>query len=91
MAYDGLLEVCRSCGTPGVTTINTRPHRLGKRRRRECPTCSARWSTIEIPIEWLDALVAADGLDRLMDGIPALLESLKAMQELRRKFAAARD
>jgi transcriptional regulator NrdR family protein len=44
---------CPQCRTiqksTSRTIIDSRPHALGVRRRRECPSCGKRFSTYELP------------------------------------------
>lgn len=68
---------CPFCGNPDTRVINSRPANGGTniRRRRECPACSGRFSTLEIVEEAEKSVVKRDGRrvsyseDQLRNGI----------------------
>lgn len=41
-------ENCPECGSDDNTVYDSRPSRLGRRRRRRCNICRATWSTVEL-------------------------------------------
>jgi hypothetical protein len=68
---------CPHCGGRGVRTVDTRNHaRLPhvRRRRKACPSCQWRWTTLEVPVAELNAV--ADYSIRLVSLAEALREVL---------------
>ena len=56
---------CNVCpGAPKLETIESRPVVIGAtnttRRRRKCPVCNNRFSTIEVPAEFAPGLFSED-------------------------------
>ena len=86
MTPDGGIEICPACGTKGsVGTLDSRPRVGGRWRRRHCSACKHRWSTIEVPMERLAAIVRgrrmiAQTLDQLRT-VSADLEALTREEE----------
>ena len=50
LAYNGPnVRICRRCGCEKTRVFNVRNNVKGLlKRRRECPDCGFRWSTVEI-------------------------------------------
>lgn len=44
-------ERCPSCGKTGSKIIDTRMKNGYRKRKRECLSCGARWSTIEVRVK----------------------------------------
>lgn len=85
---DGI-DACPACGLGGVMVVNSRPTKVGRRRRRLCPSCRHRWSTQEIPVDLAVNLAAArKSLARIMAAKRALGETVEAIDEALRLFEA---
>ena len=52
---------CPECGDPESRVVDSRPNADAIRRRRECPTCAARWTTHERVEKRLPWIVKKDG------------------------------
>ena len=66
----------RECDSVGSDTIDSRPYGdCGRRRRKRCPKCGVRWTTIEQPYEETEPLahlrrqlvVAASAIKMFLD------------------------
>lgn len=59
---------CPKCESPDNKTIDSRPASDTIRRRRKCDACEHRWTTYEVPDEWLHASSRdSDVLVRFLD------------------------
>lgn len=59
-------EACPTCASKDVRAADSRPHKIGRLRRRACKTCGHTWSTIEIPIAALTSIFATlDIVDKM--------------------------
>ena len=74
-------DVCPRCGAPGSRVVDSRPHDLGRKRRRQCDSCGERHSTIEVVI--LDEGDALDVKGALSRAIESALTALDALRLLR--------
>ena len=59
------LFTCASCGTATKpVVIETGPMVIGAtrtiKRRRKCPACNNRFTTVEVPAEWAEDLFMED-------------------------------
>ena len=63
--------VCQGCGRARTHTVNTRPIGEGRLRRRECPKCNLRFTTIEVRRENENIVRARISLlrNRIIDAI----------------------
>lgn len=74
---------CKQCGSAKVFTVDSRPaNRPGwRRRRKHCNDCDAKWSTVELPIEDIEAVLAItyklDDLGNMAKNIHETIEQLK--------------
>ena len=74
---------CRYCGSGNAMTIDSRPadRPSWRRRRKQCADCNMRWSTIELPVEDIESLLAItyklDDLGKYALSVHAAIETLK--------------
>ena len=74
---------CPHCGSPDSRVLDSRPTLEGTaiRRRRECPSCGARFTTYE-RYEFLPVVVVKkDGRREMFDRVKLLTSILKACQK----------
>lgn len=62
--------ICPKCYNDSVTTVDSRPTIATVRRRRECPSCFCRFTTLELDIRDLEEL--AGGREQLLQFIREL-------------------
>ena len=86
------------CGSSNAAIIDSRymDNTGWRRRRRECPGCRYRWSTIEVPLELLSELRVTMAnlktIERLAtEGRLAMLDSKLAMTILSAPEAPAQE
>ena len=48
---------CPNCGNHHTDTIDSRPTKPWRIRRKRCRMCSHRWSTYEVPADQLEGMV----------------------------------
>lgn len=61
---------CPKCKSELTHVIDSRVTGHGWiRRRRVCMNCDERWSTYEVPAEWIDVLDSLPNLARKIDAI----------------------
>ncbi len=70
------------CDHHNNQVINSRPHKFGSRRRRECTDCGHRWSTIEIPFNFkkqdvISRKVREFRLKNLIDNLQTRLDQIE--------------
>jgi hypothetical protein len=65
-------DPCPHCRAEGSRVTDSRPHELGRSRRRHCDACNTRWTTIEVAV--LDESEA----HRLRTALNAATDSLRA-------------
>jgi hypothetical protein len=78
--------LCWRCGYDGSTVSDSRPHDVGRFRRRKCLRCEARWATVEVPISRDErghtAHALADELAGAVAALKMVSDLLVAMQGL---------
>lgn len=78
------IRMCTRCGAQS-DVIDSRPRQLGFHRRRECPSCNRRWSTMEIAADEYKALVIIASIDsrleHIADGIEAEANMLRSLRK----------
>ena len=81
-------ETCPSCEKAGgVGVVDSRPMAFGRRRRKRCEYCRARWSTLEITLS--EAQTPAGFIGVILRGA-ARLEALEMeARKLRLSFETA--
>lgn len=67
------------CGA-AVGVYDSRPHPLGRMRRRRCMECGHRWETYEVPRATF--LQLAGALGAIRDGLVALADAERALRGL---------
>lgn len=77
LAYNGLnVRICRRCGCEKTHVFNVRNDVKGLlKRRRECPACGFRWSTVEVEQITYEQLIVED--------------EKRAFEELQQRYDAA--
>ena len=63
--------LCPKCSSDNNRCVDSRPHRLGRRRRRRCAACGHRWSTLEMP---LDGVPNLDRTDTALEMLTRLIQ-----------------
>jgi len=77
---------CRYCGSGNAMTIDSRPadRPSWRRRRKQCADCNRRWSTIELPVEDIESILAItyklDDLGKYALAVHQSIEALKTPQ-----------
>lgn len=79
-------DICPSChGEVVFAVVDSRPasRNLWRRRRHRCPKCRYSFSSIQVPIEELEALLStSDALARLSHQLEAAQELVRQTQEI---------
>lgn len=72
-----MMMKCPECGSGNWRVIDTRVTQGGRRRRKACNDCGARWTTIEIPQADLnDIQQQVRGLEDKLERLFAFCSSL---------------
>ena len=66
------VALCNVCGTKSETT-DSRERRDGYRRRRRCPTCGRKWTTIEVRV---DDIIPSTKMTKIKSILAELNEAL---------------
>lgn len=62
----GMDLACPLCAHEGSLVVNSRATREFVKRRRQCHGCKVRWTTIELSLAYVDALLRKETLDLLL-------------------------
>jgi len=80
MSMPGSPDLCPDCGSGLNEVYDSRPTARGRRRRRRCLECGAKWSSVEVA--WEAGVAFAQLTDTIADTVAKFEEGVRVLRSL---------